>query len=138
MDAALQMLLDVAVRTRGASYSNARDAIVDSAPSALDEMATVLRTMLADSSWETRLTAEALLGWIVDRPLWITVSTYAKGEVPPPIPVQGATPSVRGGAIMGLGPRAMPRLLELVYKAPPPSDQNELGALFAALVSLAD
>jgi HEAT repeats len=138
-DTAFDKLFAVASNVHGKEYTEARDAILATDPADQVEMLNQLkRVAREDKDWKRQLTAEILSGWLTDRGMVETCTEYVRGNLPGPVPLPGFTPSHRAKAIAELGPSVTPRVLEMAYKTRQYDDEDEIAAIFGALVDLQD
>jgi HEAT repeat protein len=129
----------IASTERGARYKESRDRIRALEPTARSQASAHLQQVLAGpSDWQTRLTAEILLGWLSNEPAFLTSDAYVRGELPRPAPLPGFTANHRAAFIAELGPAVVPHILERLWKTREYADDTESSALFASLEILKD
>ncbi|MFQ5591932.1 MAG: HEAT repeat domain-containing protein [Phycisphaerae bacterium] len=134
-----EQFFPVASTGRGASYKEARDAILAVDPKERPQTLVKLKAAgVEPDDWEAALTAQMISGWMTNKGDFIQCAAYMRGSLPGPPPLPGFTSQHRADAIATLGEDVIPRVLELLWKAREYGNDTERGALFGALCVLKD
>lgn len=129
----------VAAARRGLSYAEAKAEILTLTGGEKDSAVKQIRAIAeGDDDWRRQLAATILLGWFERRDVFVQVGIAARGDLEGPAPMSGFTPAIRAKAIVGLGPDAAPRVIEMIYKTGEGPTEDERAALFDALAQFAD
>jgi len=127
---------EVAVRTTGTRYTDARQAIINLGGRALRELRA---KQTAAAGWQTGVVADILIGWLTKRDLFEQCTQYVRGRLPGRPPITGKFTAVqRANAIARLGDEVVPRLLEMLLKTRDYTAAEESAAIFGALGRIGD
>jgi hypothetical protein len=130
----LETLFVIALASEDESYLNARNKILDIGNEALPYL---YKKSVIKNDWRTNLVADMLITCISEASLCNEVSKLMQGYIRtkglPFALNKESSESARGVAIAALGPKAIPRILEILIKTKEYSNATELGALLIAL-----